>query len=54
VTAAFRSSIKRLADLPATAVYPGHFARSNVVAMKAAIAAYLDGRNSAHGVNTYN
>lgn len=38
---AFRNSIGRLAQLPATAVYPGHRARSDGKTMKAVIADYL-------------
>ena len=40
---AFRTSLARMAALPATAVYPGHHDRSDVAAMRAAIDAYLAG-----------
>ena len=38
---AFRASIERLADLPVSAAYPGHYGRSDGESMKAAIASYL-------------
>ncbi len=40
---AFRASITRIAALPATTVYPGHFDRRDVTAMRAAIDGYLAG-----------
>ncbi|MEM7124153.1 MAG: MBL fold metallo-hydrolase [Pseudomonadota bacterium] len=42
---AFRDSLARMAALPATAVYPGHYDRSDVASMRAAIADYLAGEN---------
>ncbi|MGB0505264.1 MAG: MBL fold metallo-hydrolase [Pikeienuella sp.] len=41
---AFRNSLNRLIDLPATAVYRGHYGRSSAAEMKAVAADYLAGR----------
>ena len=43
---AFRHSIKRLKELPATTIYPGHYARSDVETMNNMIDAYLQGRTT--------
>jgi glyoxylase-like metal-dependent hydrolase (beta-lactamase superfamily II) len=40
---AFRTSLARIAALPATAVYPGHHDRTDASAMRAAIDGYLAG-----------
>ncbi len=45
--ARFCDTIRRLRDVPATAVYPGHNVRSSVDSMRAAIAAYLDANDQA-------
>jgi hypothetical protein len=50
---AFRTSITRLAALPATAVYPGHFGRGDISEMRAAITHYLAGGAAEKGPNTY-
>ncbi len=44
--AAFCRSIKRLAELPATVVYPGHAARSDAATMGSVIGAYLNASSS--------
>jgi len=51
--AAFRRSLRRMAALPATTVYPGHFARSDGAAMRHAIDAYLAGHNTSHAPHGY-
>lgn len=50
---AFRTSMERLLALPATAVYPGHFGRGDLAAMRHAIQGYLTGVNVSKGENTY-
>tara|TARA_Y100001934_G_scaffold175436_1_gene207768 strand:+ start:22787 stop:23575 length:789 start_codon:yes stop_codon:yes gene_type:complete len=50
---AFRDSMTRLLALPATAVYPGHFGRGDLGAMRHAIEGYLAGNSVRHGENTY-
>ena len=42
---AFRNSINRLISLPASVVYPGHYIRSNVSAMRAIVVNYLQQTN---------
>ena len=49
----FRASMERLLALPATAVYPGHFGRGDLVAMHRAIRGYLAGASASKGENTY-
>ena len=51
--AAFRTSLARMAALPATTVYPGHFDRSGVAEMRAAIDGYLAGRNLRNAPSDY-
>ena len=45
--------MERLLALPATAVYPGHFGRGDLAAMRHAIQGYLTGVNVSKGENTY-
>ena len=46
--------MRRLLDLPATAVYPAHFGRGDLTEMRRALHGYLAGNNTAKGENTYN
>jgi len=50
---AFRHSLARMAALPATVVYPGHFGRSDASDMRRAIGNYLAGRNVASAPHGY-
>ncbi len=50
---AFRRSMERLLALPASAVYPGHFGRGDLAAMRHAIETYLAGHSARKGPRTY-
>jgi len=50
---AFRASMRRLLDLPATAVYPAHFGRGDLTEMRRALTGYLAGNRATKGEHTY-